>query len=117
LANNYHQYFGFTAIKNMTDIAARLNYLSASNQSSNYSIIHDYLFGGFAKYTNTLITFMNEFYEAHHIPLDFVYTGKMMFGVSELIATNYFPEDSRILCIHTGGLQGNLGLPKNTLAF
>ena len=51
---------------------------------------------------------MNSFYDDNKIPLDFVYTGKMMFGVYDLIKKNYFPGGSDILCIHTGGLQGNL---------
>lgn len=117
LADDHHQYLGFTALKNMNDIGERINYLSGNKQFADYKIIHDYHFGGFAKYTNALITFMNEFYAAHHIPLDFVYTGKMMFGISKMIEENYFPGESRILCIHTGGLQGNSGLPENTLMF
>jgi 1-aminocyclopropane-1-carboxylate deaminase len=52
----------------------------------------------------------------HHIPLDFVYSGKMMFGVNDLIEKNYFPKDAHILCIHTGGLQGNSSF-KTLLAF
>ena len=59
---------------------------------------------------------MNDFYLQHHIPLDFVYTGKMMFGVNDLIEKNYFPKAAHILCIHTGGLQGNSSL-KTLLAF
>ena len=50
---------------------------------------------------------MNRFYEENEIPLDFVYTGKMMFGVQDLLKKKYFPAGSDILCIHTGGLQGN----------
>lgn len=117
LTNNQYKYLGFTALKNMTDVDERINHLKDNAEKVIYKIIQDYHFGGFAKYTPELITFMNEFYQSHHIPLDFVYTGKMMFGISDMIANNYFPADSRILCIHTGGLQGNLGLPKNTLMF
>ena len=53
---------------------------------------------------------MNSFYIETKIPLDPVYTGKMMFGVFDLIAKNYFPKGSKILIIHTGGLQGIAGM-------
>jgi 1-aminocyclopropane-1-carboxylate deaminase len=53
---------------------------------------------------------MTRFYEENNVILDFVYTAKMMFGVKDLIQKNYFPKSSKILCIHTGGLQGNNSL-------
>jgi 1-aminocyclopropane-1-carboxylate deaminase len=60
---------------------------------------------------------MNKFYHEFAIPLDFVYTAKMMFGIFELIKKNYFSAGSKILCIHTGGLQGNLSSPTKTFNF
>lgn len=60
---------------------------------------------------------MNGFYKKHSIPLDYVYTGKMMFGVNDLLQKNYFPRQSNIVCIHTGGLQGNSSLPAGILSF
>jgi 1-aminocyclopropane-1-carboxylate deaminase len=77
---------------------------------SNWDLITDYHFGGYAKVSEELIVFINEFYQNHKIPLDPIYTGKMMFGVMDLIAKNYFPENSKILVIHTGGLQGIAGM-------
>ena len=97
---------GFPALKGLTDIYERLRILGISNPE-NLSIIDDYHFGGFGKKTPELISFMNRFYEENEIPLDFVYTGKMMFGVQDLLKKKYFPAGSDILCIHTGGLQGN----------
>ncbi|WP_291117820.1 1-aminocyclopropane-1-carboxylate deaminase/D-cysteine desulfhydrase [Flavobacterium sp. UBA6135] len=75
-----------------------------------WELITDYHFGGYAKVTPELILFMNSFYEQTKIPLDPVYTGKMVFGVYDLIQQNYFPKDARILMIHTGGLQGVDGM-------
>ena len=69
------------------------------------------------KKTPELISFMNMFYKEFSIPTDFVYTGKMMFGVYDLIKKDHFPKASNILCIHTGGLQGNLSLPAGALNF
>ena len=85
----------------------------------NWELINDYHFGGYAKTTNELIDFMNEFYTQYQIPLDPIYTGKMVFGVFDLIKKNYFPENAKILILHTGGLQGingmNLVLKNNNL--
>jgi len=113
---NDSQIMGFSVLKNMNDIDKRLEELQVAS-GKNYSFIPDYHFGGYAKKTDELISFMNDFYAQHNIPLDFVYTGKMMFGVYDLIRKNYFPSGARILCIHTGGLQGNNSLKKGTLIF
>ena len=69
----------------------------------------DYHFGGFAKYTSELADFIKNFARTTQIPLDPVYTGKMMFAVADQIGKGYFKKDDRILCIHTGGLQGLQG--------
>jgi 1-aminocyclopropane-1-carboxylate deaminase len=77
---------------------------------SNWDLITSYHFGGYAKVSEELILFINEFYQKHKVPLDPIYTGKMLFGVMDLINKNYFPENSKILVIHTGGLQGITGM-------
>jgi 1-aminocyclopropane-1-carboxylate deaminase/D-cysteine desulfhydrase-like pyridoxal-dependent ACC family enzyme len=100
----------------MHDINKRLHSLEV-NSSKKYSFVADYHFGGYAKKTDELMSFMNSFYIENNIPLDFVYTAKMMFGVNDLVQKNYFPPGSNILCIHTGGLQGNQSLPEGTLIF
>jgi 1-aminocyclopropane-1-carboxylate deaminase/D-cysteine desulfhydrase-like pyridoxal-dependent ACC family enzyme len=107
---------GFSVLKNLYDIAGRLQQLQVG-VAKKYSFNTDYHFGGYAKKTAELITFMNTFYQDNKIPLDFVYTGKMMFGVYDLINRDYFPSGSNILCIHTGGLQGNESLPGGMLIF
>ncbi len=87
------------------------------NKPSSWQIVHDYHFGGYAKSNPALILFMNEFYSKTHIPLDFVYTAKLFFGISGLIKGNYFPAGSKVLIIHSGGLQGDNSLPKGTLIY
>lgn len=79
---------------------------------NNWELITDYHFGGYAKINEDLISFINEFKKQHQIPLDPIYTGKMMFGIFDLINKDYFPEDAKILAIHTGGLQGITGMNK-----
>ena len=78
--------------------------------NKNWELIEDYHFGGYGKVTDELVGFINDFYKETKIPLDPVYTGKMVFGVLDLIQKNYFPENSNILMIHTGGLQGVAGM-------
>ena len=80
-------------------------------------LIHDYHFGGYAKHTPALLSFMNEFYKQSAIPSDFVYTGKLFFAINDLVSNNYFKQGSKLLVIHSGGLQGNRSLSKGKLIF
>lgn len=79
-------------------------------QNKNWKLINDYHFGGYGKVNEELIAFINDFYNTTQVPLDPVYTGKMVFGVIDMIQKNYFPAQSNILLIHTGGLQGIQGM-------
>lgn len=107
---------GYSVLKGL-DVNERLAFLLGTPLPENYRVISNYHFGGYAKKTDDLIDFMNRFYDKHLIPLDFVYTGKMMYGAVDMIKQGYFKEGSRILCIHTGGLQGNLSLAPGTLKY
>ncbi len=78
--------------------------------NSQWEVIADYHFGGYGKVPPRLVEWMNIFAKAHKIILDPIYTAKMMYGIFDLIDTDYFPENSRILAIHTGGLQGIAGM-------
>lgn len=75
-----------------------------------WSLILDYHFGGFGKISEELITFINDFKKETGIPLDPIYTGKMMFGIVDLIKKGNFKKGTKILAIHTGGLQGIDGM-------
>lgn len=79
---------------------------------TNYSVLSNYHFGGYAKYKPELIDFMLDFYAQHKIPLDPIYTGKMIYGIMDLMAMDFFPQGSRIVAVHTGGLQGIAGFNK-----
>ncbi|MBZ9730820.1 pyridoxal-phosphate dependent enzyme [Salegentibacter sp. JZCK2] len=76
----------------------------------NWELIPDYHFGGYAKVDSELINFINNFKKKYQIQLDPVYTGKLVFGIFELIKDGCFPSGSKILAIHTGGLQGISGM-------
>lgn len=80
-------------------------------------LLFDYAFGGYARWNPELIAFMNTFFQATEIPTDFVYTAKAAFALYDLAGNGFFPKDSRILLIHTGGLQGNRSLPPDLLGF
>ncbi len=80
----------------------------ATNQ--NWELVTDYHFGGYGKVNEELIEFINQFYKQTQVPLDPIYTGKMVFGVIDLIQKNFFPKNAKILLIHTGGLQGIQGM-------
>ncbi len=107
------QAIGIAVLKNAGflkhKVSELLNEESEKNKSTNWDIIFDYHFGGYAKFNNVLIEFINDFKEKTEIQLDPVYTGKMMFGIFDLINKKYFKKDSTIVAIHTGGLQGNEG--------
>ena len=80
------------------------------HQTDNWKLNTDYHFGGYAKTSNELITFINQFKKETSIPLDPVYTGKLLYGIVDLINKGYFEKNTRILAIHTGGLQGIEGM-------
>lgn len=81
------------------------------------SLIYHYHSGGYARHNPELLSFMNVFYNLTSIPTDFVYTAKLAYAITDLVKQDYFPTGSKVLLIHSGGLQGNESLPKGTLIF
>lgn len=79
-------------------------------QNNRWRLVTDYHFGGYAKVDQQLIVFINRFKQQTGIPLDPIYTGKMLFGIFDLIKKDFFPSENQILAIHTGGLQGIPGM-------
>lgn len=106
------QVLGFPALKVgefLQEDIKQLVYNYCGREFSNWQLITDYHFGGYAKVKPELLVFMQAFQKRHHIPLEPVYTGKMFYGLFDLVRQGYFPKGSRIVAIHTGGLQGNAG--------
>jgi 1-aminocyclopropane-1-carboxylate deaminase len=98
---------GFPALKG--------NFLSEEikkyvGRKKNWSLQKAYHFGGYAKYDEELITFINNFTAETGILLDPIYTGKMLFGILDLVKKDMFSEGTKILAIHTGGIQGIQGI-------
>ncbi len=107
--SNRQNALGFGVLKNAGFLNEDVKKLLAqSGKSINKlpEIILDYHFGGFAKQTRSLTTFIADFESRTGIPLEPVYTGKMMYGLYDLITTQEHWRDQSIVAIHTGGLQG-----------
>ena len=106
---------GFNALNNPEVSNTILNF----TKKENWRLVSNYTFGGYAKVSAELIVFMNNFYQQYQIPLDPIYTGKMLFGIFDLIKRKKWSWGKNILVIHSGGLQGirpmNLQLKKKRL--
>ncbi|MFP4293137.1 MAG: 1-aminocyclopropane-1-carboxylate deaminase/D-cysteine desulfhydrase [Cyclobacteriaceae bacterium] len=103
---------GFAALKGGDFLYEEVNRLTSAFSGSiydNYKIVTDYHFGGYAKATPVLVGFINDFKKEHKILLDPIYTGKMMYGLLDMAKQGFFKSGSRILAVHSGGLQGISG--------
>ena len=109
---------GISVLKNNFSIEEEIRSLLATDEQQRpFSILHDYHFGGYAKHPADLIEFMRETWLTEQLPTDIVYTSKLLFAAKQLILNHYFPAGSKVLIIHSGGLQGNCSLPADTLPF
>ena len=99
---------GFAALKGdfLTEEVKDLLQQHGASQPANWEIIPGYHFGGYAKKNPELLYFMETFEREHAIPLDPIYTGKLLYGVFQLVKKQYFSPYSRVLVVHSGGLQG-----------
>ncbi len=107
---------GISILKNHTGLENNIRSLMGESNKE-FTVLHDFHQGGYAKKTEALLSFMNRFYSKTGIPSDFVYTGKLFYAVDQLVNEDYFAPGSRILVIHSGGLQGNCSLENGTLIF
>jgi len=91
---------GFSALKGdflQREVATLLSDCSVNIAGKKYSINADYHFGGYAKFKPDLIEFMNTFKSKFGIQLDPIYTGKMFFGIFDLMDKGYFAEGSTVV--------------------
>jgi len=108
---------GINVLKNNALIDEIKNLLTDDEKQKSFVLLNDYHFGGYAKHPQALIDFMKTVWLQHQLPTDIVYTSKMMFGIIDLLEKKHFANNSKIIAIHSGGLQGNLSRPLNTLPF
>ncbi len=112
------QVLGISVLKNQATLAEEVRYLLRNIQMKKKVILnHAYHFGGYAKQTNALFDFMKELWNTEGLPTDIVYTSKLLYAARDLVSKDYFPAGSRVLIIHSGGLQGNRSLPIGKLPF
>ncbi len=104
----HQQVLGFSALKG----TFQKEIISKYSSNKNVTLLDDYCFGGYAKIDSQLVRFINDFKNDHDIQLDPVYTGKMFYGIFDLLKNGYFRKNSSILAVHTGGLQGIAGMNK-----
>lgn len=88
------------------------NEVLKDNVLNTHAIVNVYCFSGYAKYDPVLVEYKKGFERKHAIPLDYVYTNKLFYAVSDLLLENKLPTGSKALIIHSGGLQGNAGFEK-----
>ena len=102
------QAIGFGVLKGETFLADQVQALLGSPQSPtpSWSINFDYHFGGYAKQPPALLDFIHTFQQDHQITLEPVYTGKMLFGLYDLIERGYFAPNQTIVAVHTGNSGG-----------
>ncbi|WP_445749578.1 1-aminocyclopropane-1-carboxylate deaminase/D-cysteine desulfhydrase [Polaribacter sp.] len=105
-SKNHQKVIGFPALKGDFLTSEIEKYV----RKSNWELQTNFHFGGYAKYNQTLIRFINDFKNETNVLLDPIYTAKMIFGLLEIIKKDGFQKGSRILAIHTGGLQGIQGV-------
>jgi len=107
---------GIPVLKNEGTINQEIENL-LEDKNAKFELLHTFHQGGYAKTSPAQIEFMNRLWIHAKIPTDIVYTGKVFFAVEQLIQENYFKPKSKVLIIHSGGLQGNRSLEKDVLHY
>ena len=115
-AEAHQEIIGIPVLKNENTIEDEIKSLLI-NKAASFSLLHNFHQGGYAKTNPALFDFMNQLWTLEKIPTDIVYTGKLLMAVDSLLKENYFKAGSKILVIHSGGLQGNRSLPLGTLLY
>ena len=118
-ANPGQSVIGVPVLKGLDDLSAiDTTGLLTPEQTSRAHLLTGYHFGGYARYTQPLLDFINDLYARSGIPTDIVYTGKLFYAVYDsILKKDFFPAHSRLLIIHSGGLQGNRSLSPGQLLF
>lgn len=106
-SENHQEILGFPALKGADFLMDEINNFTSR---SNWRLIPEFHFGGYGKVNDELLDFINDFKSRFDVTLDPVYTGKMMFGIMKLMNEGHFPKETKILTVHTGGLQGIEGM-------
>jgi 1-aminocyclopropane-1-carboxylate deaminase len=116
--NGNRKVLGFAVLKGAEFLNNNVNQmlkLYDLNNLNNWQINLDYHFNGYAKFNDALLKFIEKFEVESKIKIEPIYTGKMFFGIYDLISKNYFSRGTKIVALHTGGLQGLDGFRKRII--
>lgn len=106
---NQKEIIGFPVLKGADFLEKEINnFISRSDEYKNWHLELSYHFGGYAKTTNPLLEFIQTMETRCDLPLDHVYTGKLIWGIMDYIKEGKFKRGSTVVALHTGGLQGKL---------
>jgi 1-aminocyclopropane-1-carboxylate deaminase len=112
------QVIGIPVLRNESSLEAEIRaLLPTALKDAPIHLDHRFHGGGYAKTSSEQLAFMSSFYALTGIPTDIIYTSKLMHAAWSMVREGYFPPKSRILVIHSGGLQGNRSLKKGILPF
>lgn len=106
---------GISVLKSNHQLNSQVETLIDNDQKVNWNIEHNYHCGGYAKVSTELKHFCHLFEKNHHIPLEPIYTGKMFYAIHSMIDQGKFKDGTKIVLVHTGGLQGLAGLKERGL--
>ncbi len=92
---------GFSVLQGENFLEKQVSEFAGNN--NNWTVNFDYQFGGYAKATDQLKEFCNGFSERNDILIEPVYTGKMFYGIYDLLKNDFFKPGSTIIAVHAGG--------------
>lgn len=104
---------GIAVLRNAAQLESRIRELlqhAGAPDLRNWSVIAGYEHGGYAKVTPELLAFVADFERRTKAPLEYIYSGKMMFALYDMIRTGQIPRGARVVALHTGGLQGKASM-------
>lgn len=107
---NQQKLYVFSSLKNGYFLKDEILKFSNSVNKDKLTVLSDYDFDGYAKINQNLVDFIYNFKSQQGIQLDYIYTGKMAFGIFDLVQKNHYQKNTKILLVHTGGTQGNKGI-------
>jgi len=113
----HQKLIGISVLKNNFSITNEITALLNNATAASVDVQHGYHFGGYAKHPPELIDYMLQVWHDYALPTDIVYTAKAFYATQQLIMQNIIPAGSRVLMVHSGGLQGNTSLQKGLLPF
>jgi 1-aminocyclopropane-1-carboxylate deaminase len=114
----HQEIIGISVLKNHYSLKSAVEgLLTEEEKRKTYSFEQDHHFGGYAKHPKALLDFMCKLWKDELVPTDIVYTGKALYAADQLIKGGQIGPDSRVLIVHSGGLQGNASLASDSLPF